>query len=208
MAAYSHRVRKTQVHLFLFALLWAAAAQAAISAPYHAQGAAQAAGAADKSTVPQRVALGPRRTKEDPFAGGHLAVDPNFPQTRLMATRLHGLWRSADAGASWQQVRTFPAMPLNRIGLSLVLFDKSSGVPGLQTPVIFVGVADPVINLLRSTDAGQTWKPVVGGPVGMYPVRGVFAADGTLHLSYTNWKGRVAVWTLNPRTGAWRAAAQ
>ena len=89
-------------------------------------------------------------------------------------------------------------------------FDKRSGQPGQPTPVIFVGVADPVLNLLRSSDAGKTWKPVGGGPVGVFPTEGVFAADGTLHLSYGDApgsKGHGAVWELTPQTGKWREIA-
>ncbi len=123
-----------------------------------------------------------------------------------MGTRVHGLARSADGGETWNRVRSFPVLPLNNIGMPFVAFDRSSGVPGQPTPVIFVGVADPVLNLLRSRDAGRTWAQVPGGPLGMFPVRGVFAPDSTLRLNYAGAQGKVngVVWSLNPRTGAWQ----
>ena len=143
------------------------------------------------------------------FAGERLQVDPNHPQTLLLGTRLAGLWRSADAGISWNRVRTFPATPFNKDGVTFVAFDKSSGRAGLATPVIFAGVADPVANLLRSEDGGNTWQPVAGGPRGMFPNHGVFSSDGMLYLSYTDTPGpngvsNGAVWALSPRTNAWR----
>ncbi len=141
------------------------------------------------------------------IAGERAAADPNQGQILLLGTRIHGLWRSADAGASWHRVRTFPALPLNNVGLPFVGFDRRSGVQGQPTPVIFVGVADPVLNLMRSVDGGRSWKPVAGGPIGMFPERGEFETDGTLRLSYATSPGAggaAADWALNPRTGEWR----
>ncbi len=143
------------------------------------------------------------------FEGERLQVDPNHPQILVLGTRLDGLWRSADSGASWNRVRTFPATPFNKLGVTFTAFDRTSGVKGQPTPVLFAGVADPVENLLRSQDAGRSWKPVPGGPTGLFPNHGVFASDGTLYLSYTdnpgpNGTGNGAVWAYSPRTGRWR----
>ena len=147
--------------------------------------------------------------EEGRFAGERLQVDPNHPQTLFLGTRLNGLWRSVDSGITWNRLRRFPAMPFNKDGLTFVALDTSSGQRGQPTPVILVGVADPVINLLRSEDGGESWKPVVGGPRGMFPNHGVFSADGTLYLSYTdrpgpNGIGNGAVWAFSPRTNKWR----
>ncbi len=143
------------------------------------------------------------------YGGERLAVDPNSGQVLMLATRRNGLWRSGDSGASWHQVREFPALPLNDVGLLFVAFDRGSGPKGRSTPVILVGVSDPVVNLLRSDDAGRSWKPVVGGPLGMFPRYGVFGTDGTLYLSYSDspLPGGIhngAVWAYAPRTRAWR----
>ncbi len=143
------------------------------------------------------------------FAGERLQVDPNDGRVLFLATRLNGLWHSADSGVTWQPLREFPGTPLNAVGLTFVAFDKASGVSGHPTPVLLVGVCDPVENLLRSDDAGRSWKPVVGGPLGVFPNHGVFAADGTLYLSYgdrpgPNGMNNGAVWAYTPRTGRWR----
>ncbi len=143
------------------------------------------------------------------FAGERLQVDPNYPQRLLLGTRSNGLWHSDDFGITWNRTREFPGTPFNNDGLTFVAFDKSSGQVRQPTPVVFVGVNDPVVNLLRSEDGGRSWKAVTGGPTGMFPNHGAFAADGTLYLSYTdtpgpNGVGNGAVWAFTPRTNAWR----
>ena len=141
-------------------------------------------------------------------AGERLQVDPNDGRILFLGTRLNGLWHSVDSGATWLPVREFPGIPLNTTGLTFVAFDRASGVKGRPTPVLLVGVSDPVENLLRSDDAGRSWKPVVGGPLGVFPNHGAFSADGTLYLSYGDSPGpngmkNGAVWAYVPRTGQW-----
>ncbi len=143
------------------------------------------------------------------FAGERLEVDPNHPGTLLMGTRQAGLWRSDDYGASWQRVAGFPAPPENNDGLTFVTFDAGTGRAGQPTPAIYVGVDDPVNNLMRSEDGGATWKPVTGGPQGMFPNHGTFSREGILYLSYTdhpgpNGVGNGGVWAYTPRTNRWR----
>jgi len=143
------------------------------------------------------------------FAGERLQVDPNHPQTLLMATRLDGLWRSDDSGLTWARVTQFPNPPSNRIGLTFVTFDKSSGHTGQLTPILYVGVDDPVNNLMSSADAGKTWKQVAGSPQGLFPNHGVFSSDGTMLLSFTdhpgpNGVGNGAVWSFSPSTNTWQ----
>ncbi|MGI4827302.1 MAG: hypothetical protein ACRYFU_03795 [Janthinobacterium lividum] len=143
------------------------------------------------------------------FAGERLAVDPNDPKILFLGTRLDGLWRSQDAGLQWTKVTSFPAPPANGDGLTFVTFDKGSGIPGTATPVLLVGAADGTTNLLRSNDGGKTWKPVTGGPAGMFPNHGVQSRDGVVYLSYTDAPGpndvhNGAVWSFVPRSGLWR----
>ena len=147
--------------------------------------------------------------EEGRFAGERLQVDPNHPQAMLMATRLDGLWSSADRGITWNRVRSFSDLVFNNDGLTFVAYDKASGGAGSPTPVIFVGLANPIGSLMRSEDNGRTWNRVAGGPAGVFPNHGVFAADGTLYLTYTdapgpNGVGNGSVWAYTPRTGQWR----
>jgi photosystem II stability/assembly factor-like uncharacterized protein len=146
--------------------------------------------------------------EEGRFAGERLQVDPNHPRTLLMGTRLAGLWRSDDSGENWARVDAFPP-PTNRIGLTFVAFDKSSGRAGQPTPVIYVGVDAPVNNLMRSEDGGKTWSAVPGSPQGLFPNHAVFSRDRIMYLSYTdrpgpNGVGNGAVWAFSPATNAWK----
>ena len=151
----------------------------------------------------------PPSALEKLFEGQRRALDANLPSIVLRGTRERGLERSVDGGASWNLVRSFPAMPLNGIGITLVAFAKASGVPGQPTPVIFVGVADPIGNLFWSRDGGKSWKTVLGGPAGVYPVSARFGADGWMELDFVGLDGvhGAVTWGLEPRTGAWRKGA-
>jgi photosystem II stability/assembly factor-like uncharacterized protein len=89
------------------------------------------------------------------------------------------------------------------VGVVFVDFIASSGGSGAATPVIYVGVSDPVTNLYRSADAGVTWQAVPGQPTGLYPSHGPVGPDGNIYLSYGNDVGPNnitlgAVWRYTP----------
>ena len=92
------------------------------------------------------------------FNGERLAVDPNDGAILFFGSRRDGLWKSADRGATWQKVETFPDRRLAQsrrsdttdsrpwfgfnqqpVGIVCVLFDPASGRPGQPTPVIVCG---------------------------------------------------------------------
>jgi photosystem II stability/assembly factor-like uncharacterized protein len=163
--------------------------------------------------------------------GERMALDPNDGNIIYLGTRSAGLWRSADRGATWNKVDSFPdvteaspaAVPgappravqgtagrgSRGSGIVFTLFDARSGAKGSATLVIYVGVSlmgrD---NLFRSTDAGKTWQPVAGQPTQYRPNHAVLASDGTLYVSYGSDPGpsrmsNGGVWKLNSRTGEW-----
>ncbi len=147
----------------------------------------------------------------DGALGPRLAIDPNQPRKLLLATPLNGLWQSRDGGTGWTRVRSFPAVPLNGVGLSFVAWDPASGKSGQDSPTVLAGVADPFLNLLRSDDGGQSWKPVRGGPAGVFPNHAAMSAEGVLYLSYGDTPGgiqapmtRGGIWSYVPRTRQWR----
>ncbi len=148
----------------------------------------------------------PPSALEKLFEGQRRAVDPNLPSVVWRGTRERGLERSSDGGGTWLPARSFPALPLNGIGITLVALPRESGVAGQPTPVIFAGVADPIGNLFWSHDEGKSWKPVEGGPVGAYPVSARFGADGWMQLGFIGLDGvhGAVEWGLDPRTGMWR----
>ncbi len=150
--------------------------------------------------------------------GERLAVDPNDTAILYFGSRFDGLQRSLDHGRSWAKVDSFPWSGLGvtpphtptHAGLSFVLFDPSSGHPGARSRTIFAGVANPgAPHLLRSDDAGVTWRAVPGGPAAnLLPVQAQLEASGQLYVTYSNGVGpngvtAGAVFKLDTHASAW-----
>ncbi len=157
--------------------------------------------------------------------GERLAVDPNDGNILFLGTRLNGLWKSADAGTTWNPVASFPSLnepPDNSpdantwqaaqrrgSGIVFVIFDRTSGSKGRASSIVYAGVS--VLgreNLLRSVDGGKSWQAVPGQPTQYRPHRAVLAKDGNLFIAYGTVPGpwRMpdgALWKLNTRTGQW-----
>ncbi|WP_020139239.1 RICIN domain-containing protein [Streptomyces sp. 351MFTsu5.1] len=115
-------------------------------------------------------------------AGERLVIDPANHDNLLLGTRKNGLWRSTDAGKTWNQVSSFPVKNGASFGtgISFVTY----GPAGSNT--VYVGVADKSTNLYRSTDGGNSWQAVSGQPTGQVPQHGVLSGDGSLYVSYSN----------------------
>jgi len=138
-------------------------------------------------------------------AGERLAVDPNLGSILYFGSREAGLWKSADYGATWNKVDSFPvtgpvvpttatsqpgAWKPRSAGITFVVFVPSSGSQGRPTSTIFAGVASADVSLYESADAGATWKPIPGAPKGTLPHQGRLAVDGkTLYVTYANSPG-------------------
>jgi xyloglucan-specific exo-beta-1,4-glucanase len=160
--------------------------------------------------------------------GERLAVDPNLPNILYFGSRHDGLQVSADRGATWHRLESFPLkghpapqLPVGGFGggfgggnqgagLSFVVFDAASDAPGSPTLVIYVGSTDPDdAHLFRSGDAGKTWDAVPGQPgKEMLPSHAEFDSQGMLYISYGNRVGPSgmsdgAVWKLDSKTGEW-----
>lgn len=161
------------------------------------------------------------------FNGERLAVDPNDGSFLFFGSRHDGLWKSADRGVTWQKVETFPEVGASEspgeatdsrrsfsrfgrqaVGVVCVLFDPSSGAPGRATPTIYAAVSATQTNVYRSADAGATWQPLPGQPLGLCPNHLIRGADGILYLTYGKEPGPNtmtdgAVWKYNPTDAAW-----
>jgi len=153
--------------------------------------------------------------------GERLAVDPNDGRVLFFGTRASGLWRSADAGASWSQVKSFPAIAtgesagvqtswagLQAVGIVFVQFDPDSGTRGTATPRLYAGVATRQTSLYQSDDGGKSWLAVAGQPGGLRPNHMARASDGRLYVSYgdepgPNTMNDGAVWRYAPASGQW-----
>lgn len=133
--------------------------------------------------------------------GERLQVDPNFGSTLFYGTgnsnlnpAANGLWKSTNGGYNWSKVGGFPALSSDGTGagVSFVAFYKQSGSQGRPTPTIFAGVntktaADSGAVIYRSTDGGNTWSALWGGPVGLLPQRGQVGPDGVLYVTYSRY---------------------
>ena len=106
--------------------------------------------------------------------GERMAVDPNNGNIIYLGTRHNGLWKSNDAGETWNRVISFPEVKENPptniqdadsirwwkwrntgSGVIFILFGKNSGSKGEATPTIYVGASlKDRENLFKSSDAG------------------------------------------------------
>ncbi len=141
--------------------------------------------------------------------GERLAIDPNQNRVLYFGSRHDGLWRSVDYAATWSKVESFPETKrMTGAGIGFVLFDERSGGHGKASATLYAGVSSPEVSLYRSTDAGQTWKPIPGQPKGLLPHHAVLSASGLLYVTYGNAPGPNgmsdgAVWKCEPRSGVW-----
>jgi hypothetical protein len=124
--------------------------------------------------------------------GERLQVDPGDSNVLYAGTRRNGLFRSPDAGATWNRLAGLPITSTpNDNGVSFVLLDPTS-VDGGPAQRIFVGVSrmDSIgPNLYFSYDGGETFEPVEGGPAGLMPQRAVMSPEGKLYITYANGAG-------------------
>ncbi|WP_425603568.1 WD40/YVTN/BNR-like repeat-containing protein [Luteimonas rhizosphaericola] len=152
--------------------------------------------------------------------GERLAVDPNDGRVLFFGTRAHGLWRSADAGATWTEVAGFPAIARDRsawamgfrdavpIGIAFVVFDPDSGGDGAASRTLYAGVSTPQASVYRSRDGGRSWQAVPGQPTGLRPSHMVRDARGRWLLSYgdepgPNHMADGAVYRFDPDGDRW-----
>lgn len=148
--------------------------------------------------------------------GEKLQVDPGDSSVLYAGSRGDGLFRSADAGATWNRLASLPVTGTpNGNGISFVLLDPAS-VDGGIAQRIFVGVSrlDSVgANLYFSYDGGASFEPVEGGPAGLMPHRAVISPEGKLYITYANGAGphpteleptnRGQVWEYDAAGGNW-----
>ena len=166
------------------------------------------------------------------FNGERLAVDPNQGEILFFGSRRDGLWKSADRGATWQKVESFPNISTTNqipsaasnsatnsrprfggfgqqaVGIVSVVFDPASGKPGSPTPKLYAAASTTRTNLYCSADGGVTWLAVPNQPVGLRPNHVVWSPDGMFYLSYgrepgPNAMSDGAVWKFNPKDGVW-----
>ncbi len=148
--------------------------------------------------------------------GERLQVDPGDSNVLYAGTRRNGLFKSTDAGTTWNRVEALPVTSTaNDNGIGFVLLDPTS-VDGGPAQRMFVGVSrmDSVgPNLYFSYDGGATFEPVEGGPAGLLPQRAVMSPEGKLYITYADGAGphptqleamsRGQVWEYDAQGGNW-----
>lgn len=155
--------------------------------------------------------------------GERLQVDPSDNDVLYYgAEQGAGLWRSTDAGVSFEKVEAFPnsgdfvpdpesdnSYLTSNLGVLWTAFDPASTAEGEPTETIFTAVADTDDVLYRSDDAGATWQPVDGAPKGFLPHHGVIdEASRSLYITTSNTSGPYdgsdgEVWRYGIDDGSW-----
>ena len=118
--------------------------------------------------------------------GETLAIDPANGNILYFGTRYqNGLFRSTDAGKTWNKVTTFPDSIGTSASFSFVQYDYDSYTEqGCST--IIVGVHKTGNNVFISNDFGKTWKSL-GGHSNAKPQRCAMSInDRKLYITYAN----------------------
>ena len=146
------------------------------------------------------------------WAGERLSVDPNNSNIVYFGSRADGLWKSSDAGQSWNQIDT-SAIPVGdtfnategMAGVTFIEFDES------LPDVAYVGVAGA--GVYRTTDGGNNWQSLAGLPSSLIPQQGEVNADGELIVTLFDpqkgsnnggvWKFNGSAWSdVTPTSGS------
>ncbi|MFA9216976.1 MAG: GDSL-type esterase/lipase family protein [Sphingomonadaceae bacterium] len=148
--------------------------------------------------------------------GEKLQVDPADGKVLYVGTRANGMFKSVDAGLSWQHLDALKvgATPPNDNGISFVLLDPASVAAG-ATQRLFLGVTrGGKENIYMSADAGKSFRALPGGPSTLMPQRAVLAG-GNLVITYANGAGpwgrsgmeeamdQGQVWKYHVASGQW-----
>ncbi|KAK3995910.1 Xyloglucanase [Cladorrhinum sp. PSN332] len=157
--------------------------------------------------------------------GERLAVDPKNSNILYFGARSgNGLWKSTDAGVTWAKVTSFTnggtlipdpsdvgGYNGDKVGLTFVTFDSTSGLTNGATSRIFVGTADNITaSVYVSNDAGSTWAPVAGQPEKYFPHKcKLQPTEKALYLTYSDGAGPYdgssgAVYRYDITTGVWK----
>jgi photosystem II stability/assembly factor-like uncharacterized protein len=115
------------------------------------------------------------------WAGEPIMVDPQNGNVVYVVARDNKMYRSRDAAGSWEEVTSFPALPVEKNSDNLppayprsIIIDSSVVKDGVCQR-IFVGAIGGGVYL--SEDAGETWSKMQGEETPRSPKRMALSAD-------------------------------
>jgi xyloglucan-specific exo-beta-1,4-glucanase len=140
--------------------------------------------------------------------GERLAVDPKNSNILYCGTRENGLWKSTDAGLTWNLAWSGVTTTANGNGICFVLFDPSGSVVNGASQTIYVGVSRTGgANLYRSTNGGASFTDI--SPTTSFMPHRAALQGTTMYVTYANGEGpnlgegSGKLYKLNTSTGAW-----
>lgn len=139
--------------------------------------------------------------------GERLAIDPHNSNILFCGTRRNGLWKSIDAGLSWNLAWNGVTTTTIDNGICFVLYDPSGSVVNGATQILYIGISRmDGANIYKSTDGGMTFTDISSITTFM-PHRAALAGN-TLYVVYADadgpWNcGSGRVYKLDTFTGTW-----
>lgn len=110
------------------------------------------------------------------WVGERLAVNPLDSNIIFFGSRQDGLWKSSDAGTTWNQVTTFPGKPQANIGITAISFGAKSTIQAIYSVAYGDGI-------YKSTDIGETWSKIPESP--SEAKRIVVTSEGVLYVTHS-----------------------
>lgn len=107
------------------------------------------------------------------WTGNRLVVSPHNSKLILFGSRQDGLWRSTNAGESWEKVSALKASPEPTMGILAIAFD-----PIISGKVYLSAFGD---GIYESTDNGVTWEKLKNSPPKAMKL--AVAKDSTLYAT-------------------------
>ena len=139
--------------------------------------------------------------------GERLAVDPKNSNILFCGTRENGLWKSTDAGLTWNLAWSGVTTTTNGNGICFVLFDPSSNVVNGASQTIYIGVSRTGSgNIYKSTDGGASFTNITA-TTGFMPHRAALQGT-TMYVTYADGAGPALngdgkLYKLNTATSVW-----
>ncbi|MDD4969382.1 MAG: T9SS type A sorting domain-containing protein [Paludibacter sp.] len=140
--------------------------------------------------------------------GERLTVDPHNSNILFCGTRANGLWKSSDAGVTWNQMWNGVTSTTNGNGICFVLFDSTGSVVDGVTQTIYIGVSRTGSgNIYKSIDGGATFTDISATTT--YMPHRVALQGTTMYATYSDTEGPATngygkLYKLNTATGVWK----